>query len=80
LGFQYAYRQVLKDLQAKELSDECYEGKLSSAIMSGFEYMEPQWQIQILNDGEDSFEDEEDVEVVDMQFTIGAPIDRRKCK
>jgi len=32
LGFSYAYRQVLEDIRSKQLSQDCYERKLESAL------------------------------------------------
>ena len=41
--------------------------------------MDASWKIQLLNDNEENLEDES-VEIVDISFTIGAPINRKKGK
>ena len=35
-------------------------------------------KVEILNDDEDQFDDDQDIKIVDMQMTIGAPIDRKE--
>ena len=80
LGFSYAYRQVLEDLRQKSLSQDCYERKLESALAQGIESLETN-RVEILNESYfEELEDEENIKIVDIQMTIGAPIDRRECE
>jgi hypothetical protein len=80
LGFSYAYRQVLEDLRSKNLTPDCYEKKLESAITHGIESLETN-RVEILNEKYfEELEDEENIKIIDIKMTIGAPIDRKEAE
>ena len=65
-------------MRQKTLSQDCYERKLESALAQGIESLETN-RVEILNEScFDELEDEENIKIVDIQMTIGAPIDRRE--
>lgn len=65
LGFSYAYRQVLEDIRSKQLSPQCYERKLLSALTEGIESLEMN-KLEILNESMEELEEEENIKIVDI--------------